>query len=84
MQVVIDELIAGRMMVPDQTVQPHYIVLATDGEPNELCANPSGRDPRTEVIDQVKRAADAGAERAAERCSTRQNIVPQCVGGVTH
>jgi hypothetical protein len=43
---------------PDANLQPQYIVLATDGEPNELCANASGVNPQEEVIAQVTRAAD--------------------------
>lgn len=55
--VVVDHLLEQGAS-PDSNMQPQYIVLATDGEPNELCANPSGVDPRMEVIAQVKRAAD--------------------------
>lgn len=55
--VVVDHLLEQGAS-PDANLQPQYIVLATDGEPNELCANPSGVDPRMEVIAQVKRAAD--------------------------
>jgi Mg-chelatase subunit ChlD len=60
MTAVVDKLLQARMAVPDVNLQPQYIVLATDGEPNELCANPSGVDPRAEVINQVTRAAQAG------------------------
>jgi Mg-chelatase subunit ChlD len=60
MTVVVDQLIQAQTVLPDQRVQPQYIVLATDGEPNELCANPSGVDPHAEVIKQVMRAAQAG------------------------
>ncbi|HTU61095.1 MAG TPA: vWA domain-containing protein, partial [Polyangiales bacterium] len=55
--VVVDHLLEQGAS-PDSNMQPQYILLATDGEPNELCANPSGVDPRMEVIAQVKRAAD--------------------------
>jgi len=55
--VVVDHLLEQGAS-PDSNMQPQFIVLATDGEPNELCANPSGVDPRMEVIAQVKRAAD--------------------------
>lgn len=55
--VVVDHLLEMGAS-PDANLQPQYIVLATDGEPNELCANPSGVDPRAEVIAQVTRAAD--------------------------
>jgi Mg-chelatase subunit ChlD len=57
--VVVDKLIETRVAVPDQVLQPQYIVLATDGEPNELCPNPTGVDPHAEVIAQVTRAAEA-------------------------
>jgi hypothetical protein len=55
--VVVDHLLEQGAS-PDSNMQPQFIVLATDGEPNELCANPSGVEPRMEVIAQVKRAAD--------------------------
>jgi hypothetical protein len=55
--VVVDHLLEQGAS-PDANLQPQYIVLATDGEPNELCANPSGVEPRAEVIAQVTRAAD--------------------------
>lgn len=60
LEVVVDKLVASQMVIPDQMLKPQYIVLATDGEPNELCPNASGLDPRAEVIRHVTRAADAG------------------------
>jgi hypothetical protein len=57
LQVVVDHLLEAQAS-PDSNLQPQYIVLATDGEPNELCANPTTQDPRGEVIAQVKRAAE--------------------------
>jgi hypothetical protein len=59
LEMVIDHLLSDAQ-TPDANLQPQYIVLATDGQPNELCANPSGKDPQAEVIAQVKRAADEG------------------------
>ncbi|HET8933605.1 MAG TPA: VWA domain-containing protein [Polyangiales bacterium] len=57
LKVVVDHLLE-QTASPDSVMNPQYIILATDGEPNELCATPSGQDPRAEVIAEVTRAAD--------------------------
>lgn len=57
LKVVIDHLLE-LPQAPDQNLQPQFIVLATDGQPNELCANATAQDPQAEVIAEVTRAAD--------------------------
>lgn len=85
---VVDKLIDAQMVVPDRAVQPQYIVLATDGEPNELCANPSGVDPHVEVIAQVTRAAEAGIKTfvislAGDDANLMSHLVKVAEAGMT-
>ena len=62
---VMDALIAGRMQqAPDSLPQnPVYVILATDGAPNDICVNGVGGDgsaQRQGVISAVDRGAAAG------------------------
>ena len=65
MKHVMDALIASRMpQAPDQQAQnPVYVILATDGAPNDICVNGAGGDgsaQRAGVIAAVDQGAAAG------------------------
>jgi hypothetical protein len=59
----IDKLIAARDPNADPTLHPQFIILATDGAPNDICAGGMGGDgtaQQTAVIAAVDRAVAAG------------------------
>jgi hypothetical protein len=61
LKVVVDHLIQ-QTASPDSVMNPQYIILATDGEPNDLCVGGKGGDgslQRQCVISAVDRAAAA-------------------------
>lgn len=59
----VDDLIAARPTNPDEERKPQYIILATDGQPNDICVGGVGGDGAPQkmgVIQQVDRAAAEG------------------------
>lgn len=59
----VDDLIAIRPTNPDGDRKPQYIILATDGQPNDICVGGMGGDGSAQkqgVITQVDRAAAEG------------------------
>jgi len=60
MNSAVDDLIAMRVNDPDKKPHPQYIILATDGSPNDICMNGMGGDGSAQkagVIAAVDRAA---------------------------
>jgi hypothetical protein len=60
MNTAVDDLIGMRVNDPDKKPHPQYIILATDGQPNDICANGMGGDGSAQkagVIAAVDRAA---------------------------
>ena len=60
MNSAVDDLIAMRVNDPDTKPHPQYIILATDGSPNDICMNGMGGDGSAQkagVIAAVDRAA---------------------------
>lgn len=58
----VDILLMNNMNNPDAVALPQYIILATDGQPNDICVGGMGGDgsaQRAGVIAQVDRAAQA-------------------------
>jgi hypothetical protein len=63
MQMAVDQLIAMRPTDPDVKAHPQYIILATDGQPNDICMGGVGGDGAAQkagVIAAVDRAAMMG------------------------
>jgi hypothetical protein len=63
MNVAVDQLIAMRPTDPDVKAHPQYIILATDGQPNDICMGGVGGDGAAQkagVIAAVDRAAMMG------------------------
>jgi hypothetical protein len=59
----VDDLIAIRPTNPDELRKPQYIILATDGQPNDICVGGVGGDGNAQkmgVIAQVDRASMEG------------------------
>jgi hypothetical protein len=59
----VDQMIAARDPNADPTLHPQFIVLATDGQPNDICTGGMGGDGTAQqmnVIAAVDRAAQAG------------------------
>jgi hypothetical protein len=59
----VDSLIALRTMDPDAMNKPQYIILATDGQPNDICVGGVGGDvsvQQGQVLAEVDRAKMAG------------------------
>jgi len=59
----VDDLLASRPTDPDADRKPQYIILATDGQPNDICMGGAGGDGMAQkqgVITQVDRAATEG------------------------
>ncbi|MBN1656732.1 MAG: VWA domain-containing protein [Deltaproteobacteria bacterium] len=59
----VDELLASRESGLDLEIHPQYIILATDGQPNDICVGGVGGDGVAQqqgVIAAVDRAAQAG------------------------
>jgi hypothetical protein len=62
MKAAVDQLIAAQMPGPDMMIKPQYIILATDGQPNDICVGGVGGDGMLQkqgVIAEVDRAAAA-------------------------
>jgi hypothetical protein len=62
MKVAVDQLIAAQSNSPDSVIKPQYIILATDGQPNDICVGGVGGDgmlQKTNVIAEVDRASAA-------------------------
>jgi hypothetical protein len=55
-----DGLLMANMQTPDGDKKPMYVVLATDGQPNDFCNSAAMLNPEQEVINQVTRGAMAG------------------------
>jgi hypothetical protein len=63
MNYAVDSLIAMRTSDPDATMHPQYIILATDGQPNDICLGGIGGDvsvQQGEVLAAVDRGWMAG------------------------
>lgn len=62
MKVAVDQMIAMKVTDPDAKPRPQYIILATDGQPNDICIGGLGGDgslQKSNVIAEVDRAAMA-------------------------
>ncbi len=62
MKVAVDQMIAMKVTDPDAKPHPQYIILATDGQPNDICVGGLGGDgslQKNNVIAEVTRAAMA-------------------------
>jgi hypothetical protein len=62
MTAAVDIMLMNNMNNPDAVALPQYIILATDGQPNDICVGGLGGDgsaQRAGVIAQVDRAAQA-------------------------
>jgi hypothetical protein len=60
MKVAVDQMIAMKVTDPDAKPRPQYIILATDGQPNDICVGGLGGDgmlQKTNVLAEVDRAA---------------------------
>jgi hypothetical protein len=63
MNYVVDQLIKARNGAPPSPDNPQFIILATDGEPNDICTGGMGGDgtaQKAAVVAAVDRAAAAG------------------------
>lgn len=61
LRTVMDD-VTMRAQQPDQEHPPEYVVLATDGAPNDFCAGEMAGDVTGEVIAQVMRGANQGVK----------------------
>lgn len=62
---VMDQMTMAAMAEPDPMNHPRYVILATDGEPNDICAMGVGGDGsvnKMNVITQVERGVMAGVK----------------------
>lgn len=62
---VMDQMTMAAMAEPDPMNHPRYVILATDGEPNDICAMGVGGDGsvnKMNVISQVERGVMAGVK----------------------
>jgi hypothetical protein len=62
---VMDQMTMAAMAEPDPMNHPRYVILATDGEPNDICAMGVGGDGsvnKMNVIAQVERGVMAGVK----------------------
>jgi Mg-chelatase subunit ChlD len=62
LQSVMDNVTMQVENAPDQDIGPQYVVLATDGEPNDLCSGDLALDVRPGVIAAVEQGAAAGVK----------------------
>lgn len=63
MNSAVDQLLALRSNAPDTMIKPQYIILATDGQPNDICVGGLGGDGMAQkagVIAAVDRGAAMG------------------------
>lgn len=67
---VVTNLPVGNMAMLDARMDPNYVILATDGSPNDMCGDPlggligglAGGDVRQRVIDVVAKGTQAGMQ----------------------
>ena len=62
MKVAVDQMIAMKNLDPDAKPHPQYIILATDGQPNDICIAGLGGDgslQKSNVLAEIDRAAMA-------------------------
>jgi len=62
LQSAMDQAVSRVQTGPDQEGGPQYVVLATDGEPNDLCSGDLALDVRPAVISAVEQGAARGVK----------------------